>query len=157
MNNKIPLCRKLQANCNELFIRTPLSYSSDIKKHMANYYHLNISDFKYENTLLSEREMVSHFNKIYFFEVIKDEYKASAYTTLIMRHALHHNKIEYVNKFIKSLDKEQLTSWSLIALLRSVSICKNDISEWAVLLDFSTRKIINEGLDPIRELYGLER
>ena len=73
-----------------------------------------------------------------------------------MRHAVYHNNIEYINRFVGILDKKQLTSWSLIALLRSISTCKSDIYEWTDLLKFSTQKVASEGLNPKIELYGLE-
>lgn len=105
--------------------------------------------------LLSESKILTHCNKIYFFELTKEVYKASNYITFLMRYAIHHNNIDYVNKFISILDKKYLTSWSLIALLRSISVCKNKITEWECLLNFSVGKVIEENLDPKKELYGL--
>lgn len=140
---------------NNLFTKSNFYYLSDIRKQ-AYKVDYNISDFKYENTLLSENEMINHLNNIYLFELRKEVYKASAYTTLIMRHAVYHNNIEYINRFVGILDKKQLTSWSLIALLRSISTCKSDIYEWTDLLKFSTQKVASEGLNPKIELYGLE-
>lgn len=142
---------------NDFFLKSSFPCSYDVKKSTEKTNIFNISDFKYENTLLSESKMLTHCNEIYFFELTKEAYKASTYTTFIMRYAIHHNNIEYINKFIGILDKKHLTSWSLIALLRSISICKNEITEWEHLLDFSTGKVIEEGLDPRKELYGLKR
>ena len=142
---------------NVFFIKSSSPCLYNAKEVAATSSYFNISDFKYKNTLLSECEITTHCNNIYFFEFTKDVYKVSAYTTFIMRYAVHHNNVEYINKFIEALDKTYLTSWSLIALLRSTSICKNDITEWEHLFDFSAQKIMNEGLNPRKELYGLKR
>lgn len=140
---------------NDLLVRSSIYYLSDVRKYVKRVDFCNISDFKYENRLLSENEIVNHLSQIYLFELQKEVHKASAYTTLIMRCAIQHNDIEYINKFIGSLDKNLLTSWSLIALLRSISVCKNDVGEWSNLLDFSNKKVVSEGLNPKVELYGL--
>lgn len=140
---------------NDLLVKSSIYYLSDVRKYVERVDFFNISDFKYENTLLSENEMINHLSQIYLFESRKEVYKASAYTTLIMRCAIHNNNVKYINKFIGLLDKKHLTSWSLIALLRSVSVCKNDVNEWADLLSFSNKKVVDEGLDPKIELYGL--
>lgn len=140
---------------NDLLVKSSIYNLSDVRKYVERVDFWNISDFKYENRLLSENEIVNHLSRIYLFELQKEVYKTSAYTTFIMRCAIQHNDIEYINKFIGLLDKNHLTSWSLIALLRSISVCKNDVGEWSNLLDFSNKKIVSEGLNPKVELYGL--
>lgn len=142
---------------NSFFIKSSYSNIYNKKEIEEKLNPYNVSDFKYKNMLLSESEIINHCNKIYFFELTKDVHKVSAYTTFIMRYAIHRNNVEYINKFIENLDKKYLTSWSLIALLRSISICKSEITEWEYLFDLSMQKVISEGLNPRQELYGLKR
>lgn len=144
-------------NNNTLYTKSSFPCFYKAKEITDKSPSFNISDFKYKNTLLSENEIINHCNNIYFFELTKDVYKVSAYTTFIMRYAAYHKNVEYINRFIEVLDKTYLTSWSLIALLRSISTCKSDVTEWEHLLEFSTQKIRDEGLDPRKELYGLKR
>ncbi|EBY7415717.1 hypothetical protein D6J61_25900, partial [Salmonella enterica subsp. enterica serovar Alachua] len=56
-----------------------------------------------------------------------------------------------------SLDRSSLSSWSLIALLRSTNVYKNDISLWKDIYLFTRNVVSEEGLNPKREMYGLDR
>ncbi|MEF0434051.1 hypothetical protein PX095_03815, partial [Acinetobacter baumannii] len=63
----------------------------------------------------------------------------------------------FLNNFFQELNKSSLTSWSLIALLRSTNVYKNQISLWKEMYLYTQNVVINEGLNPKREMYGLDR
>ena len=102
------------------------------------------------------------WNKKHYFEIYKLEAtnrgrEASAYMTVLMHNAVHQEDLKFLNHFFSSLNKNSLTSWSLIALLRSTNVYKNDISLWKDLYLFTRDVVSKEGLNPKREMYGLDR
>ena len=102
------------------------------------------------------------WNKKHYFEIYKLEAtnrgkEASAYMTVLMHHAVHYEDLKFLNHFFSSLDRSILSSWSLIALLRSTNVYKNDISLWKDIYLFTRNVVSEEGLNPKREMYGLDR
>lgn len=102
------------------------------------------------------------WNKKHYFELYKLEAtnrgrEASAYMTVLMHDAVHYEDLKFLNHFFSALNKNSLTSWSLIALLRSTNIYKNDIPLWKDLYLFTRDVVSKEGLNPKREMYGLDR
>ena len=83
--------------------------------------------------------------------------EASAYMTVLMHHAVQSEDKKFLNYFFSSIDKNNLTSWSLIALLRSTSVYKNQIPLWKDLYLYTKDIVSKEGLNPKREMYGLDR
>lgn len=102
------------------------------------------------------------WNKKHYFEIYKLEAtnrgrEASAYMTVLMHHAVQVEDLKFLNNFFHELNKSSLTSWSLIALLRSTNVYKNQISLWKEIYLYTQKVVINEGLNPKREMYGLDR
>lgn len=102
------------------------------------------------------------WNKKHYFEIYKLEAtnrgkEASAYMTVLMHHAVHYEDLKFLNHFFSSLNTSSLTSWSLIALLRSTNVYKNDISSWKDIYLFTRNVVSQEGFNPKREMYGLDR
>lgn len=98
-----------------------------------------------------------HFFAIYNLEMTNRGREASAYMTVLMHHAVHSEDKKFLNYFFSSIDKNNLTSWSLIALLRSTSVYKNQIPLWKDLYLYTKDIVSKEGLNPKREMYGLDR
>ncbi len=98
-----------------------------------------------------------HYLEIYKLESTNQGKSASAYTTVLMHHAVRFGDLRFLNIFFEKLNKSQLTSWSLIALLRSTSVYKQDILLWKEFYLFTRELVEKEGLNPKRELYGLDR
>ena len=82
---------------------------------------------------------------------------ASAYMTVLMHYAVRSGDVKFLNTFFEKLNRTQLTSWSLIALLRSTSVYKQDIVLWKDFYVFTRELVEKSGLNPNRELYGLDR
>jgi len=98
-----------------------------------------------------------HFFAIYNLEVTDRGREASAYMTVLMHHAVHSEDKKFLNYFFSTIDKNNLTSWSLIALLRSTSVYKNQIHLWKDIYLYTRDIVSKEGLNPKREMYGLDR
>lgn len=98
-----------------------------------------------------------HFFAIYNLEMTNRGREASAYMTVLIHHAVYSEDKKFLEYFFSSIDKKNLTSWSLIALLRSTSVYKNQISLWKDLYLYTKDVVAKEGLNPKREMYGLDR
>lgn len=98
-----------------------------------------------------------HINKLYILEILDKGRDASVYSVVLMHYAIRYSEIDHINEFFRLLDGHLLTSWSLIALLRSTSKYKAKIEAWKDLYYFTYSKVQDEGLNPERELYGLNR
>ncbi len=98
-----------------------------------------------------------HYVEVYKLESTDQGKSASVYMTVLMHHAVRSEDVNFLNTFFKRLDKTKLTSWSLIALLRSTSVYKQDIVLWKDFYTFTRDLVEKSGLNPKRELYGLDR
>lgn len=98
-----------------------------------------------------------HYLEVYKLESTNQGKSASAYMTVLMHYAVRSGDVKFLNTFFEKLNKTQLTSWSLIALLRSTSIYKQEIVLWKDFYMFTRELVENSGLNPKRELYGLDR
>ncbi|EPL6860376.1 TPA: hypothetical protein JI044_03305 [Acinetobacter baumannii] len=98
-----------------------------------------------------------HYLEVYKLESTNQGRSASAYMTVLMHHAVRSGDIKFLNTFFEKLNMTQLTFWSLIALLRSTSVYKQDIALWKDFYVFTRELIESSGLNPKRELYGLDR
>ncbi|EPK4349309.1 hypothetical protein JRA37_003648, partial [Acinetobacter baumannii] len=98
-----------------------------------------------------------HYFEIYKLEATNRGREASAYMTVLMHQAVQVEDLKFLNNFFQELNKSSLTSWSLIALLRSTNVYKNQISLWKEMYLYTQNVVINEGLNPKREMYGLDR
>lgn len=98
-----------------------------------------------------------HYVEVYKLESTNQGKSASAYMTVLMHYAVRSGDVKFLNTFFEKLNKTQLTSWSLIALLRSTSIYKQEIVLWKDFYMFTRELVENSGLNPKRELYGLDR
>ena len=92
-----------------------------------------------------------HYVEVYKLESTNQGRSASAYMTVLMHYAVRSGDVKFLNTFFEKLNRTQLTSWSLIALLRSTSVYKQDIVLWKDFYVF-TRELVEK-----RELYGLDR
>lgn len=105
-----------------------------------------------ERSLLSS----SHIYNIYLFEQSKKGKQACAYTAILMHYAVRHESMETIDLFFDSLNEDLLSPWSLVALLRSTFTYRRRISQWKKLYDIAYEKVVEDGRDPKRTLYGLD-
>ena len=98
-----------------------------------------------------------HYVDVYKLESTNQGRSASAYMTVLMHYAVRSGDVKFLNTFFEKLNRTQLTSWSLIALLRSTSVYKQDIVLWKDFYVFTRELVEKSGLNPKRELYGLDR
>lgn len=98
-----------------------------------------------------------HYVEVYKLESTNQGRSASAYMTVLMHYAVRSGDVKFLNTFFEKLNRTQLTSWSLIALLRSTSVYKQDIVLWKDFYVFTRELVEKSGLNPKRELYGLDR
>ena len=117
-------------------------------------YYSSDSVSSYDNKLNSN---VSIAPEVYKLESTNQGRSASAYITVLMHYAVRSGDVKFLNTFFEKLNKTQLTSWSLIALLRSTSVYKQDVVLWKDFYVFTRELVEKSGLNPKRELYGLDR
>lgn len=98
-----------------------------------------------------------HYVEVYKLESTNQGRSASAYMTVLMHYAVRSGDVKFLNTFFEKLNRTQLTSWSLIALLRSTSVYKQEIVLWKDFYVFTRELVEKSGLNPKRELYGLDR
>ena len=84
-----------------------------------------------------------HYVEVYKLESTNQGRSASAYMTVLMHYAVRSGDVKFLNTFFEKLNRTQLTSWSLIALLRSTSVYKQDIVLWKDFYVF-TRELVEK-------------
>ena len=98
----------------------------------------------------------SHMYKIYVFEKQNEGRKACTYASILMHFAMRYESVDNIDKFLESLDVTAMTSWSLMAMLRYTYTYRHRMSQWEKLYHVAYRQVEQEGLNPKRELYGLD-
>lgn len=115
----------------------------------------NCSDYlrvKQESrTLLRDTDMY----QIYVFEKNNEGKKACTYASMLMHFAVRYESVDTIDTFFKSLDKTAMTSWSLMAFLRTTYSYRRRLSQWENLYEVTYDQVVKEGLNPKRELHGL--
>ena len=103
------------------------------------------------SSLLSD----NHVYKIYLFEQRNEGRKACTYASILMHFAMRYESVDNIDTFLESLNVTAMTSWSLMAMLRYTYTYRHRMSQWEKLYHVTYRQIEQEGLNPKRELYGL--
>ncbi|MDA3439638.1 hypothetical protein [Acinetobacter bereziniae] len=134
-------------------VRKKSKFQKKIRITNDNVYFLPEAFSKSSSFLCSER----HINKLYSLEQLDKGHQASIYSTVLMHYAIRCESTHDISIFFEYLNISLLTSWSLIALLRSTNAYKNDIKFWRDLYLLTYSKVESEGLNPKQELYGLDR
>lgn len=106
---------------------------------------------KKKSYLLDEQ----HIFNIYMLEK-QEGRKACIYVTILTHFAMKNAHIDSINYLIESLDESAVTSWSLMALLRTTYSSRLRINKWDRLYKVTYDHVLEEGLDPVRELHGLK-
>jgi len=106
----------------------------------------------------TERSLLSgsHIFNIYLFENSQQGKQACAYTAILMHYAVRYESMDTIDTFFDSLNEDLLSPWSLVALLRSTFTYRRRISQWKKLYDIAYDKVVEDGRDPKRTLYGLD-
>lgn len=93
--------------------------------------------------------------EIYVFEKNNEGKKACTYASMLMHFAVRYESVDTIDTFFESLDKTAMTSWSLMALLRTTYSYRSRLSQWERLYEATYDQVVREGLNPRRELHGL--
>lgn len=133
-----------------------------MEHYQANFKKCEINSMeRYSDYFGMEQESRSllndnHMYKIYLFEKRNEGRKACTYASILMHFAVRYESVDTIDTFLASLDKNAMTSWSLMALLRTTYSYRRRISQWDKLYKVTYDQIEEEGLSPKRELYGLD-
>lgn len=133
-----------------------------MEHYQANFKKCEINSMeRYNDYFGMEQESRSllndnHMYKIYLFEKRNEGRKACTYASILMHFAVRYESVDTIDTFLASLDKNAMTSWSLMALLRTTYSYRRRISQWDKLYKVTYDQIEEEGLSPKRELYGLD-
>ena len=73
-----------------------------------------------------------------------------------MHFLMENNDLKSINYLIDTLDKDLVSSWSLIPILRNTYSNKSRMPKWNDLYETTYKQIQNEGLNPLIELIGLK-
>ena len=117
-----------------------------------NGHYLNINFSKHY-----EFEAHKIINKIYKLEAEKESKEACIYIASQL-HFLNRDisGTHIVIHLFKNIEYRMLSSWSLIALLRSTYCFKSKIPDWESLYNYTKDYFEESGLDTKKELYGLD-
>ena len=107
--------------------------------------------------IMDNKLLASHTFEIYKLESANKGKEVSAYVTTLVHYAIENEDILFLNKLFNVLDKSKLTSWSLIALLRTTSVYKKDILLWKDFYLFTKQIVSEEGLNVKQHLHGLDK
>lgn len=138
--SSIMVMEHYQKNLEKCELNTMKSYSDYFSMEQEN------------RSLLND----NHMYKIYLFEKRNEGKKACTYASILMHFAVRYESVDTIDTFFESLDKKALTSWSLMALLRTTYSYRRRISQWEKLYKLTYEQVEQEGLNPKRELYGLD-
>lgn len=123
-------------------------YEIDSMKRYSNYLSM-----KQESRYLLDD---NHMYKIYLFEKRNEGRKACTYASILMHFAMRYESVDNIDSFLESLNVKAMTSWSLMAMLRYTYIYRHRMSQWEKLYNVTYKQIEKEGLNPRKELYGLD-
>lgn len=123
-------------------------YELDSIKSYSDYFSME----QESRSLLND----NHMYKIYIFEKRNEGRKACTYASMLMHFAVRYESVDTIDTFFESLDKTAMTSWSLMALLRTTYSYRRRISQWDKMYRVTYDQIKHEGLNPKRELHGLD-
>jgi hypothetical protein len=148
-------------------VKTILYQSSEDIKALDKQSYLNRHEVIIK--ILNPKDDVVYFNNfqsilkidtavhIYFLEINNEGRKANTYSTFLMHYAVRHESTESIDNFLKDLDYKYLTSWSLIAFLRTTYSYRFRLTYWKKLYELTHKQILEENLDPRIELMGLKK
>jgi len=111
----------------------------------------------YRKTKTIHCDLNQHTLQIYTLEKNNLNKEASTYITALMHFSVYDNDVNFLDNFFKVINKKELSSWSLIALLRSTSVYKKNIGLWKEFYLHTRQVLIDENLNPDQEMYGLNR
>lgn len=105
-----------------------------------------------------KRESVLSSNYIYEIYMLEqsNSRQACVYVNIVMHFLMENNDLKSINYLIDTLDKDLVSSWSLIPILRNTYSNKSRMPKWNDLYETTYKQIQNEGLNPLIELIGLK-
>lgn len=118
------------------------------------------SSFSFANYFSEKRRRESVLSSNYIYEIYRLEQsnsrQACIYVNIVMHFLMENNDLRSINHLIDTLDKNRVTSWSLIPILRNTYSNKSRMPKWNDLYETAYKQIQNEGLNPSIELIGLK-
>ena len=132
----------------EHYSEKPQRYKLDTIRGSSDYLYMK----QESRSLLDD----NHLYKIYLFEKRNEGLKACTYASILMHFAMRYESVDNIDTFLESLDVTAMTSWSLMAMLRYTYAYRHRMSQWEKLYRVTYRQVEQEGLNPKRELYGLD-
>lgn len=137
---------------NKPIVKSKIPVDPNNVEVLLNGHYLNISFTKHY-----EYEANKIISKIYKLESEKESKEACIYI-VSQFHFLNRDisGTPIVKELFKTIDYRMLSSWSLIALLRSTYCFKSKIPSWLSLYNYTKEYFDKEGLDTKKELYGLD-
>lgn len=82
---------------------------------------------------------------------------ASFYAVFFVETGFKHREYKKINQLLSDVDVDDVTEWSIVALLRSSFFARSYFPAWGRLLSAATEKLEKEGKDAHRILRGLNR
>ena len=137
---------------NKPIVKSKIPVDPNNVEVLLNGHYLNISFTKHY-----EYEANKIISKIYKLESEKESKEACIYI-VSQFHFLNRDisGTPIVKQLFETIDYRMLSSWSLIALLRSTYCFKSKIPNWISLYDFTKNYLEENGFETKKELYGLD-
>lgn len=137
---------------NKPIVKSKIPVDPNNVEVLLNGHYLNINFTKHY-----EYEANKIISKIYKLESEKESKEACIYI-VSQFHFLNRDisGTPIVKQLFETIDYRMLSSWSLIALLRSTYCFKSKIPNWISLYDFTKNYLEENGLETKKELYGLD-
>lgn len=82
---------------------------------------------------------------------------ASFYAVFFVETGFRRREYKKINKLLSDIDVDDITEWSIVALLRSSFFARSYLPAWGGLLSAAREKLEREGKDAHRILRGLNR
>lgn len=132
---------------NEIEGKTSLSF---VKKEHFSYDSRSV--WYAENRVLVSEQDIKWF---YHFDSMGG-FPASAFGVIIMEYYKSQNDFERIDMIISELDAADLSSRSLVSILRSTYAFRNLLKAWDAFYEDSYNSMLKKGLDPAKKLRGLK-
>ena len=148
---KVSFAKNLKRGVSSKKLKSKITLDPDyIETRIEGQYMITCFDKAYQH------EADKILSKIYRLEVEKESREACIYI-VSQFHLLNRDPkgFKIIQAIFNTVEYRMLSSWSLIALLRTTYYCKQKIDTWQSLYDFTRDYFEVSGLDTKKELHGL--
>jgi len=128
------------------------------QRYISTYSFLTqASESPSKKTSELKAEIESLKSAIYSYEHNGQGKFASFYAVFFVESSFRHRDYKKINELLSDIDINNVTEWSLVALLRSSFSARDYLPAWPKLLSAAKKKLDDEGKDTRRYLRGLTR